>query len=194
MRIYLFLILMLPLAARSQGLFLGATAGEKGLTGFKAGYSLGGILEIGAMYNPLLKKSSNGGYAGGLLKLPLYYKPIGTTYSSTFLFGVNLSGNAGLVLYPKADTLSLTNAVKVAKNDLGRAVSLGFELMWFGESLGISIPIDLGYGKMHFTQSFDRADPNTFHLKNDLYVMAGIKIFLSRNHCRDYIENLNGGY
>lgn len=193
MRSFLFCLLLSPLALKSQGLFLGAAVGQKGLTGFKAGYSVSGLFEIGALYNPLMKSSTNGGYAGGLLKLPLLYRPFGETYYSNFVFGINMTGNAGMVMYPTPDAAGLASVVNYAKKDFGRSLSLGLELMWFGGGIGVALPIDLGYGKMHFNQTFDKSDPTTFQLGSNLFMMAGIKIFFSKNHCRNYIDDLRGG-
>jgi hypothetical protein len=193
MRSYLFCLLLFPLLVKGQGLFLGASVGQKGLTGFNAGYRFSGLLEIGALYNPLMKSSSNGGYAGGLLKLPLLYRPFVETYTSSFVIGLNMTGNAGMVLYPTPDAAGLASVVSYAKNDFGRSLSLGLELMWFAGGICISLPVDFGYGKMHFNQTFDKSDPNTFQLGSNLFMMAGIRIFFSKDHCRNYIEDLRGG-
>ena len=104
-----------------------------------------------------------------------------------------MTGNAGMVLYPTPDAAGLASVVNYAKKDFGRSLSLGLELMWFAGGICISLPVDFGYGKMHFNQTFDKSDPTTFQLGSNLFMMAGIRIFFSKDHCRNYIDDLRGG-
>lgn len=190
------LILLLSVySLRAQGPFLGVILGppEDGLIGAKMGLTFYGIAEASVMYNPKFAKWNNPGFVGGALKLPIRYNVFRQTENANYIFGVYGNMTAGNILLPEpAKDLDAT-IYTYKRKALGWAPAVGIELMRFSSRFSISIPLELGYGRMQFGQDFANKTPDPvkgFQLDNTLYMMFGIKMFFSKDRCDHYTEKL----
>lgn len=160
--------------------------------GIRVGTTIKNIFEVSAHFHPKLPKLNNPGFAGGNIKLLLFYFPLIQKYESAFLMGTLLDYTAGVIFLPNITS----PIVALKKTAFGNAGSIGLEFMRIGQGILISIPIELGYGRLHFNQQFADQIPDPisgYNLQSTAYILMGFKIFLSMKSCDDYIEKLRNG-
>lgn len=185
---YLFFLYLNGIAAKAQGPYLGAMVTPAG-TSIIGGASVLGIAEVGAVYQPQWNKKTNVGYIGGTGKLPLRYRIIKEDYSGSLIFGLYATSNLGSIKIPIPEY----SDEKKSKSSLGWSLSMGGEFMLFKSGIIISLPIELGIGKMHFNQAFDEQNvqlSSDYTLRTTLIMNVGLRMFLFRTNCEEYISNL----
>ena len=185
---YIFFLNFYCIAAKAQGPYLGAMVTPAG-SSIIGGSSVFGIAEVGAVYQPQWNKKTNVGYIGGTGKVPLRYRIIKEDYSGSLIFGLYATSNLGSIKIPIPEN----SDEKTSKRSLGWSLSMGGEFMLFKSGIIISLPIELGIGKMHFNQAFDEQNvqlSSDYKLRTTLIMNVGLRMFLFRTNCEEYISNL----
>jgi hypothetical protein len=189
-------ILLMGFTAEAQGPFIGANVSPRGFAGVRAGWSYFGLLDLSVTAHPVNKKLNNGGYGALSLKVPLRYFAIADYYGSGLLGGLFFNYNAGTIFMPVSQA-DLSNQPKYySKAAFAGSWSLGTELMFIKSGLALSLPVEFGRGKMLFNQEFkNQVDANgSYTLNKSYFVSAGLRIYFSKNHCKDATRDLQIGY
>lgn len=187
-----FLFILTFHTSHGQGPFMGITIGnpEQGLLGARLGTTIANRVEAYAMYHPQLQKFNNPGYYGLSVKYPFNYFSLSEGYESMTILSMYVNYTGGMIHVPKFDAGNSTSTAK--KFVYGHAPAVGVELMRFGK-FSFSVPLELGFGRMHFNQTFkdQTPDPVTgYTLQSSIFLMAGFKFFISSSKCDEYIQNL----
>jgi len=180
----------------SQGPFVGISVNSKSYATLSLGQSVLNAIELGATYSPRVDKKTLGGFIGGNLKVPLYYFPVVDNYTSFILLGFYSNATFGKVFYPRLDK-NQQAFTAISKSDWGGVYGGGLEIMFLNTKFNFSIPIEIGRGKLHFTQRFSDQDPilnGGYKLIKSTFINAGIRIFFMKSKCENYTQELlNGG-
>ena len=170
------------LRAEGQGPFINANANQLGRFGFKWGTTLIGLLEASVLFNPQFNPEKEAGYIGSELKFIVHHSIIREYDQSNTLYTLYWGYKAGSVLLPKLDPNVFPSYNKT--RTYGGAPFVGAEFIYLNTKYQIiSIPFEVGYGKLGFNQDLTKVTPGNsegYVIKPGFFVSAGLKFYYSK--------------
>jgi hypothetical protein len=158
---------------------------NRGSTTIKAGWA--GAIELAAVYTPQMFTKDKSSFLGGSLKIPVWPSKA-LNYDGDLFVAFFFTYTGGSIKMPtssgsKSQAFTSTYA-------------LSPELIWFNKKIGLSIPLEIGYGRSHLIQDFRRQiDPssNAYFVKKGFFFSTGVRIYLFNAEC-PYLKGLKIGY
>ncbi len=167
----------------AQGPFVSGVISHKGVSTIKAGWS--GLIEAGVVYMPEAFTKDKTSFLGGSIKLPVWL-PKSLNYDGNFFLAYFFTYTGGVFSLSSNETIS-------KKQAFTSTYSFSPELIWFSNKIGISVPIEIGYGRSHLIQNFRNPVSNDLILKKGIYFSTGLRFYLFNNEC-PYTKGLKIGY
>jgi len=175
----------MSISAKAQGPFLATAISNKGTSTVKVGWA--GAIELAAVYTPRQFTKDESSFLGGSLKIPVWPSK-----------SLNYEGDLFVAFF-----FTYTGGV-LQKPTIERAKSQAFtstyafspELIWFNKKIGLSIPLEVGYGRSHLIQDFRNqydVSSNAYFVKKGFYFSTGLRIYLFNAEC-PYLKGLKIGY
>lgn len=169
----------------AQGPFVGTIVSNKGKTAIKAGWA--GAVEVAAVYTPEVLSKDESSFLGGSIKIPVWPSK-SLNYEGDLFVAFFFTYTGGVIQKP--------NVASKKSQAFTSTYAFSPELIWFNNKIGLSIPLEVGYGRSHLIQDFrDQYDAssNAYFVKRGFYFSTGLRIYLFNAEC-PYLKGLKIGY